>query len=51
MISISFFHLKCAKWNTPGIAGIADIADIATETTPPAAPQSLVPHEPGVRIT
>ena len=40
-----FLHLKCAKWNTAGGA------DGATETTPPAAPRSLVPHAPGARIT
>ena len=45
MISNPFLHLKCAKWNTdPG-------ADGATETTPPAAPQALIPHAPGARIT
>ena len=35
IISIPFFHQKCAKWNTyPGAGG-------ATETTPWAAPQSF----------
>ena len=48
MISTSFLHLICAKWNTAGGAGIAGGA---TETTPRAAPWSLVPHAPGVRIT
>ena len=51
MISTPFFHLKCAKWNTPGIAGIAGIAGGATETTPPAALGTLIPHAPGARIT
>ena len=48
MISTPFLHLKCAKWNTSDGAGGADGA---TETTPPAAPRSLVPHAPGARIT
>ena len=39
-----FFHLKCAKWNKSGIAGGAHGA---TETTPPAAPRSLVPRAGG----
>ena len=38
MISIPFFHQKCAKWNTdPGAGG----AHGATETTPWAAPWSF----------
>ena len=44
----SFFHLKCAKWNTPGGAGGGDGDTIMQ---PQAAAQSLVPHAPGVRIT
>ena len=47
----SFFHLKCAKWNTePGAAGAAG-ADGAPEMQPQAAARSLVPHAPGVKIT
>ena len=48
VISTPFLHLRCAKWNTPG--GEAG-ADGATETTPPAAPRTLIPHAPGARIT
>ena len=41
MISIPFFHQKCAKWNTDDGAGGAHGAGGATETTPWAAPQSF----------
>ena len=47
MISIPFFHQKCAKWNKFGGAGGAGGA---TETTPPAAPRTLISHAPGARI-
>ena len=48
MISTPALYQKWAKWNTDHGAGIAGGA---TETRPPAAPQSLVPHAPGARIT
>ncbi len=41
MISIPFFHQKCAKWNTDDGAGAAGGAGGATETTPWAAPRSF----------
>ena len=48
MISIPFFHQKCAKWNT----NHGDHGDHgAPEMQPQAAAQSPVPHAPGARIT
>ena len=48
MISTLFLHQKVSKCNTDHGA---DGAGGATETTPPAAPRTLIPYAPGARIT